>query len=176
MLFAFMILQKNIWSLKGHYYIQTLELLFPMLGWMKTEYFGWSGNRNQCQEINKRTGCLPPLGFSSLAFHITPPPDFLWGAVQVSWLEASSEGKGCLWRSLWFSWRFVWVWCHGHMCGTAGWVLDLSRTWKWEGSGLWAGDFLRSWLFTDLYSVMRNVLYLIKKKKRKKEGPKQWKL
>lgn len=96
------------------------------------------------------------------------PPEFLWGAVQVSLLETSSEGKWCLWGTQWFLGRFVWAWCHGHVCGTAGWVLDLNHTWKWEGSGLWAGVFLRSWLFTDLYSVMRNALFLIQKKKRKK--------
>lgn len=47
-----------------------------MLGWMKTEYFEWSGNTNQCQEINMKAGCLPPLGFSSLAFHINPLQTF----------------------------------------------------------------------------------------------------
>lgn len=72
MLFAFMILQKNIHSLKIYYFIQTLLLLFSMMGRMKTEYFGWSGNINQFQEINMRARCLLSLGFSSLAFHINP--------------------------------------------------------------------------------------------------------
>lgn len=70
MLFAFRMVQKNIQYHKKYYFIQTLQLLFPMLGWMKTEYFRWSGNTNQGQEINMRASCLPPLGFSSLAFHI----------------------------------------------------------------------------------------------------------
>lgn len=71
-LFAFRMLQKNIQSLKRYYFIQTLQLLLPMLQWMKTEYFEWSGNTNQFQEISTRAGCLPPLSFSSLALHINP--------------------------------------------------------------------------------------------------------
>lgn len=92
MLFAFRVLQKNIQSLKRHYFIQTLKLLFPMLGWMKIEYFGWSGNANQFQEINMRAGCLPPLGFSSLAFHITLLQTFFeeW-CRSLDWTQALKE-------------------------------------------------------------------------------------
>lgn len=152
-------LQKNIQSYKRYFFIQTLQLLFPMLGRMKTEYFGWSGNTNQFQEINMRPGCLPPLGFSSLAFHINPLQTLRSCAGLLTGHKLWR--KGCLWGSLWLLGRLVWVWGSGHM----GWMFDLSRTWKRKSSrDRWATVFLRRWLFTDLYSVMGNALDLNEKK------------
>jgi len=139
-----------------------------MSRWRKTEHFGWPGNHDQCQEIN-RVGCLPLLGFSFLALHIAP---FLtvfeeW-CRSPGWKQALKE-KGVS-RGACSAWRDLWEQDGMGVRRTAGGALGLSHTWRWDGKSLWSGDFLRSSFFMDLCSLMRNTLNFIQNKKKRKKG------